>query len=152
MQVDQRVESAVQTHEAVAQLPSNVDSIEPFVTDLLFGQNSRQEVEVLEYVEGDVTDGEEKNQNEQQPQASLFQYLVSGVCAAETENHMSVAAHCNEERDTKASEGPSKAVFQVILNFSIAGGIVTLCSFPYRCFGVKHVRKTLNTHQHPNQD
>ena len=59
----------------------------------------------------EVTNREEKNQDDQQPQASLFQHPVSGVCTAENDDHMRVAAQCDEERDTESSECQSKAVF-----------------------------------------
>ena len=45
---------------------------------------------------GDVTNREENNQDEQQLQTSLFQYLVSGISAAENDNRMSIAAQCDE--------------------------------------------------------
>ena len=101
---------------------------------------------------GDVTNREENNQNEQQLQTSLFLYLVSGICAADNGKYMSIAAQCDEEWDTKPSKCPSKAVFQVILNICLMGGIVAFPSGVSKCFGVEHVWKTLNTHQHPHSD
>ena len=79
MEVNQRVESTVQTHKDTTYLTSNVDSVIPFTAYPLFGKNSCQEVEVSEYMIGDVTDRKEKNQDEQQLQASLFQYLISSL-------------------------------------------------------------------------
>lgn len=99
---------------------------------------------------GDVTDGEEKNQDEEQLQASLFQNLVSGVCVAEEDDHMSVTAQHDEQRDTKSSHRPSNAVFQVTLNTLRIGGIKAFLRFVHIIFRVKRVWKTLNTHQQPN--
>lgn len=101
---------------------------------------------------GDVTNREEKNQDAQQLQASLFQYLVSGFCAAEKNNHMSIAAQCDEEWDAKPSEGPSNAIVQVILNIDFTGGVVASNRLVSECFAVEHVWKTLNAHQQPNHD
>ena len=101
---------------------------------------------------GDVTNTEENNQDEQQLQTSLFLYLVSGIFAAENDNHMSIAAQCDEEWQTKPSECPSEAVFQVILNISAMGGIIAFPRFVSRCLDVEHVWKTLDTHQQPNHD
>ena len=101
---------------------------------------------------GDVTNGEENNQDEQQLHTSLFLYPVSAICAADNDNHMSIAAQYDEEWDTKPSESLSKAVFQVILNICLMGGIVAFPRFVSKCFGVEHVWKTLNTHQQPNHD
>ena len=97
---------------------------------------------------GDVANREEKDQNEQQPQDFLFQYLVSGICGAENHNHMSIAAQCDEERDKKSSDGPSKAVDQVILKNDLIGGLAAFIS--HVCFVVDNVWKTLNRHQQPN--
>ena len=96
---------------------------------------------------GDVTNREENNQDEQQLQTSLFLYLVSGIFAAENDNHMSIATQCDEEWDAKPSECPSEAVFQVLLNVCIMGGTVAFPSGVSKCLGVEHVRKTLNAHQ-----
>ena len=79
MEVNQRVESTVQTHKAPTYLMRNEDSVIPFMAYPLFGKNSWPEVEVSKYMIGDVTDREEKNQDEQQLQASLFQYFVSSL-------------------------------------------------------------------------
>lgn len=72
MEVNQRVESTVQTHQAPTELMSDVDTVRPFTAQLPTGQKSRPKVEVLQYVIGDVTNGEKKNQDDQQLHASLF--------------------------------------------------------------------------------
>lgn len=128
---------------------SDVDALRPLMALLPTGQESGPEVEVLEDVIGDVTKGEEQDQDDQQLHASLFQHLVGGVCPAENHKHVSVAAQREQQRDAEARERPCQTVPQVAGNELSVGGIEAFLSVPAGGFGVEHVWKTLNPNQQP---
>lgn len=151
-EVNQRVESTVQTHQAPTELTSDVDTVRPFLAQLPTVQKSRPKVEVLEYVVGDVTDREQKHQDDQQLHTFLFEYLVGGICPAENDKHVSVAAQRDEERDAESCERPSKTVPEVTLYVHFIGGVEAFFSVPPSHFGVEHVWKTLNPNQQPGGD
>lgn len=150
MEKNQRVESTVQNHKATADPVTNVDAVVPLATYSVLGQDSGPQVQVLEHVVGDVAHREEKNQDEQQPQAFLFQFRISGVCAAQDDNHMSIAAQYDEEWDAKSSERPSKVVLQIISHSVFTGGVEAFPSVVVKMFVKENVRKALSTHQQPD--
>lgn len=90
---------------------------------------------------GDVTQREQKNQSQQQPQAFFIQYFINCVFAADDNSYVSIAAQRDEKRDKKSSECPNKTVLQVILNVFTGGGMKAflsivlqfLCSVDFEC-------------------
>lgn len=152
LKINQRVESTVQTHKATTDLMSDIYFISPAHEYLPFGQNSWPHVEILEDMKWYITNGEEKDQDEQQFQAPLFQFLVNCVFIAEKSDRVSVAADDYEEREAEPRDGPDHSVFQVIFNVIIGSRLKTFLSVIYGWFSVEHVWHTLSTHQQPNQD
>lgn len=122
-EVNQRVESTVQTHQAPTELLSDVDAVRPFTAHLPTGQESGPKVEVLEYVIGDVANREKKNQDDQQLHTFLFQDLVRGIFPTENYKHVSVAAERDQERDAESCRRPSQTVHEVTLYVLLIGGV-----------------------------
>lgn len=127
----------------------DVDALGPPVAPPLAGQEPGPEVEVLEDVVGDVADGEEQDQDDQQLHASLRQHLVGGVCPAEDHEDVSVAAQREQQRDAEAHQRPPETVPEVVGHELPVRGVKALLCVLTRGFGVEHVRQALDPHQQP---